>query len=79
MIYTLHSKNTSCHEAVLINRLRNDRSCLTHSRLMSDDDAPACGWNVPTCRNIVTNTSLVSSLRDLLKAQSYYYGFYQGN
>ena len=37
-----HSKNTSRHDCVVINRLQIGHSRLAHSYLLSNDDVPLC-------------------------------------
>ena len=36
------SKNMSCYDSVLINRLRIGHSPLTHSHILCGDDSPTC-------------------------------------
>jgi len=45
-----HSKNISCHDSVIMNRLRIGHCRLTHSFLLSGDDLPTCN----SCRLSLT-------------------------
>jgi len=59
-----HSQTPSCHEAVVINRLRLGHSRQTLSYLLSGNDLPLCifCWNAPTWRSSDANTSTSISL-----------------
>jgi len=69
----VHNKGLSCHESIIINRLRIGHTRLTHSYLLSGDDQPTCS----TCGHPLTVRHILWDCVDLQDVRQRHYSVKQ--